>query len=261
MENKVQIFENSEFGKIRVIEEDGKFLFVASDAAKMLGYVRPADAISSHCKGSVKRRLLTNGGMQEMKVIPEGDLYRLVAHSELPSAEKFESWIFDDVLPTIRKTGSYSTRKLSQLEIVAMNAQALVEQEHRMNALEGELNDMREVITLNPNGWRHDANSLIIKVAHKLGGNDFIKTVREEIYTALQERFGVSLKRRLDNMRQRAAVEGVPKTKRDNMNYLDVMSNDKKLIEGYISIVKEVCIKHGVTVSKELSSVEGGLTE
>jgi hypothetical protein len=62
-------------------------------------------------------------------------------------------------------------------------------------------------------------------------------------------------------MRQRAAVEGVPKTKRDNMNYLDVMSNDKKLIEGYISIVKEVCIKHGVTVSKELSSVEGGLTE
>lgn len=261
MENKVQIFENSEFGKIRVIEEDGKFLFVASDAAKMLGYVRPADAISAHCKGSVKRRLLTNGGMQEMKVIPEGDLYRLVAHSELPSAERFESWIFDDVLPTIRKTGSYSTRKLSQLEIVAMNAQALVEQEHRMNALEGELNDMREVITLNPNGWRHDANSLIIKVAHKLGGNDFIKTVREEIYTALQERFGVSLKRRLDNMRQRAAVEGVPKTKRDNMNYLDVMSNDKKLIEGYISIVKEVCIKHGVTVSKELSSVEGGLTE
>ena len=102
-----QIFNNPEFGELRTIEEGDKIYFVASDAAKMLVYKRPADAVTAHCKGSVKRRLPTNGGTQEMKVIPEGDLYRLIANSELPSAEKFESWVFDEVLPAIRKTGGY----------------------------------------------------------------------------------------------------------------------------------------------------------
>lgn len=105
---ELQIFNNPEFGELRTIEEGDKIYFVASDAAKMLGYKRPADAVTAHCKGSVKRRLPTNGGTQEMKVIPEGDLYRLIANSELPSAEKFESWVFDEVLPAIRKTGGYS---------------------------------------------------------------------------------------------------------------------------------------------------------
>ncbi len=107
MEQKIKIFENEEFGSVRTIEENGKILFCGSDVAKALGYRRPKDAIIAHCKGAVKRRLLTNGGAQEMKMISEGDVYRLISHSRLPSAEKFESWIFDDVLPTIRRTGGY----------------------------------------------------------------------------------------------------------------------------------------------------------
>ena len=107
MEQKIKIFDNEEFGSVRTIEENGKVLFCGSDVAKALGYRRPKDAINAHCKGAVKRRLLTNGGAQEMKMISEGDVYRLISHSRLPSAEKFESWIFDDVLPTIRRTGGY----------------------------------------------------------------------------------------------------------------------------------------------------------
>lgn len=107
MEQKIKIFENEEFGSVRTIEENGKVLFCGSDVAKALGYRRPKDAINAHCKGAVKRRLLTNGGAQEMKMISEGDVYRLISHSRLPSAEKFERWIFDDVLPTIRRTGGY----------------------------------------------------------------------------------------------------------------------------------------------------------
>lgn len=109
MENMIQVFENKEFGKVRTIEENGKVMFVASDVAKALGYSRPADAITAHCKGSVKHRLPTNGGMQDLKIIPEGDVYRLVTHSKLPAAEKFESWVFDEVLPAIRKHGAYVT--------------------------------------------------------------------------------------------------------------------------------------------------------
>lgn len=107
MDNMVKTFVNEEFGSVRTIEENGKVLFCGSDVAKALGYRRPKDAINAHCKGAVKRRLLTNGGAQEMKMISEGDVYRLISHSRLPSAEKFESWIFDDVLPTIRRTGGY----------------------------------------------------------------------------------------------------------------------------------------------------------
>jgi len=107
MDNTIKTFVNEEFGSVRTIEENGKILFCGSDVAKALGYRRPKDAINAHCKGAVKRRLLTNGGAQEMKMISEGDVYRLISHSRLPSAEKFESWIFDDVLPTIRRTGGY----------------------------------------------------------------------------------------------------------------------------------------------------------
>ena len=107
MDNMVKTFVNEEFGSVRTIEENGKIFFCGSDVAKALGYRRPKDAITAHCKGAVKRRLLTNGGAQEMKMISEGDVYRLISHSRLPYAEKFESWIFDDVLPTIRRTGGY----------------------------------------------------------------------------------------------------------------------------------------------------------
>ena len=104
---ELQIFNNPEFGELRTIEEGDKIYFVASDAAKMLGYAKPSNAISTHCKGALKRGILTGGGVQQMNVISEGDLYRLIVHSELPSAEKFESWVFDEVLPAIRRTGGY----------------------------------------------------------------------------------------------------------------------------------------------------------
>ena len=109
MENKIEVFTKAEFGELRTVNVGDKIMFVASDVAKALGYSRPADAITAHCKGSVKHRLPTNGGMQELKIIPEGDVYRLITHSKLPAAEKFESWVFDEVLPSIRKHGAYMT--------------------------------------------------------------------------------------------------------------------------------------------------------
>ena len=109
MENKIEVFTKAEFGELRTVNVGDKIMFVASDVAKALGYSRPADAITAHCKGSVKHRLPTNGGMQELKIIPEGDVYRLITHSKLPAAEKFESWVFDEVLPSIRKHGAYIT--------------------------------------------------------------------------------------------------------------------------------------------------------
>ncbi|MCD8129572.1 MAG: phage antirepressor KilAC domain-containing protein [Oscillospiraceae bacterium] len=109
--NELKVFENSEFGSIRIIEESGKILFCGADVAKALGYARPNEAVVAHAKGTVKRRTPTNGGEQTMLFITEGDLYRLITHSKLPSAERFEQWVFDEVLPTIRKHGAYITKE------------------------------------------------------------------------------------------------------------------------------------------------------
>lgn len=106
--NELMIFNSPEFGEIRTIEENGKVLFCGKDIAAALGYSDPKKAIARHCRGGTKRPLIDSlGREQEAVFIPEGDIYRLAAKSELPGAERFESWIFDEVLPSIRKNGGY----------------------------------------------------------------------------------------------------------------------------------------------------------
>ena len=105
--NELQIFSNEEFGSVRAITKDGKTYFVGNDVAKALGYSETAKAIRTHCKGVSEMDIPTNGGIQTMKMITEGDIYRLVIKSQLPQAEKFESWVFDNVLPSIRQNGGY----------------------------------------------------------------------------------------------------------------------------------------------------------
>ena len=104
---ELKIFTNPDFGEIRTLEENGTVLFCGSDVAVALGYAKPRNAIGTHCKGALKRGILTAGGNQEMTFIPEGDVYRLIARSKLTGAEQFERWVFDEVLPSIRKNGGY----------------------------------------------------------------------------------------------------------------------------------------------------------
>lgn len=107
MENKLEVFKNEEFGDIRIINHGDKYLFCGSDVAKALGYAIPTKAVNTHCKGVSKMEAPTNGGVQQLLFIPEGDVYRLITHSKLPSAERFEKWVFDEVLPCVRKHGAY----------------------------------------------------------------------------------------------------------------------------------------------------------
>ena len=106
----LKVFNNEEFGEIRTIEENGNILFCGSDVAKALGYKDTVNALKSHCKlDGVAFHHITDtfGRSQKAKFINEGNLYRLIVNSKLPSAEKFENWVFDEVLPSIRKTGGY----------------------------------------------------------------------------------------------------------------------------------------------------------
>ena len=144
MNNKIEVFKNEQFGEVRTILEGETLLFCGSDIAKALGYARPGKAIIDHCKGVLKRDTLTSGGMQSLSYIPEGDVYRLIVHSKLPAAEKFEHWLFDEVVPTIRKTGGYMTDSLlneimKEPDIIyKVTADMLKERGQRMR-LEGEV--------------------------------------------------------------------------------------------------------------------------
>lgn len=94
---------------VRVVQKDGDPLFVGNDVCAALGYANPNDAISKHCKGVVKRYpLQTGGGTQRVRVLTEGDVMRLIVRSKLPAAQEFEALVFDTILPTIRRTGSYN---------------------------------------------------------------------------------------------------------------------------------------------------------
>lgn len=156
MENMMASFSSKEFGQIRVIQEKGKCLFCGLDIAKALGYKRPADAVTAHCKGSVIRRVLTSGGEQPIKFIPEGDVYRLIVHSKLPTAVRFERWVFDEVLPTIRKHGGYLGESLMEQierdpEILFRFADALVKERRENKALR------KELLNLKPKAEFYDA--------------------------------------------------------------------------------------------------------
>lgn len=145
--NGLQIFENSEFGEIRMTEIDGKPYFVATDVAAALGYATPRDAVLRHCKGVVKRDTPTSSGVQSMSYINEGDLYRLIMKSKLPSAEKFESWVMDEVLPQIRKTGSYN-KPMTTAEKIQLLAQGNDELNERVDHVEEKINSLEQDMPL-----------------------------------------------------------------------------------------------------------------
>ena len=105
---ELQIFNNDMFGEVRGLNIDGKPYAVANDIAKTLGYTNPSKATNDHCKKS--KMVWGNdslGRRQQFKVIPEGDIYRLIIKSKLPQAQDFECWVMDEVLPQIRQTGGY----------------------------------------------------------------------------------------------------------------------------------------------------------
>lgn len=169
--NGLQIFENSEFGEIRMTEIDGKPYFVATDVAAALGYATPRDAVLRHCKGVVKRDTPTSSGVQSMSYINEGDLYRLIMKSKLPSAEKFESWVMDEVLPQIRKTGSYN-KPMTTAEKIQLLAQGNDELNERVDHVEEKINSLEQDMPLY--GCEIDEVSKHVKrkAVNVLGGKD-----------------------------------------------------------------------------------------
>lgn len=139
MTNTVQVFENSSFGNLEVLTIEGKEWFPAIKVAEILGYSNPRKAVRDHTKerGVTIRSVIDSlGRNQDKKFIDEGNLYRLITKSKLPQAEQFEEWVFDDVLPALRKTGSYQVKPLTTSEQIQLIAQGNTELDERVTAIE-----------------------------------------------------------------------------------------------------------------------------
>jgi prophage antirepressor-like protein len=138
----LKIFENSEFGKIRTVNKNEEIWFIGKDVAEILGYSDTSYAIATHCKGVEEMSIPSNGGKQNMKIIAERDLYRLILKSKKPEAERFEDWVVGEVLPSIRKTGGYIIEKENDTPEEIMARALLVAQdtlkrrEERIKSLE-----------------------------------------------------------------------------------------------------------------------------
>lgn len=127
-------------------------------------------------------------------------------------------------------------------------AQTQLQQKQQEKAIEDtnkRIDSIKDVISLNPISWRKETRDLLVKTAQCLGGNDYIRNLQSEAYDLVAERSGVRLQIRLTNKCRRMAEEGVCKSKRDKLNKLDVIAEDKKLIEIYVAVIKEMAIKYG----------------
>lgn len=195
MKNQLQIFNNKEFGQVRMLEVDGKPYAVGSDVAKALGYAIPHKAVRDNCKGVLTWNILTEGGKQDVLVIPEGDIYRLITKAADQSknleikakAEKFEKWIFDEVIPELRRTGSYT---------VPNSIQAIKLVNQQVGALIGTVEDIGERVenlennmTIDFGQQRRLQNKAKSRVVSILGGKDSPayknNSIRSKVFSAI----------------------------------------------------------------------------
>lgn len=258
-ENGIQVW-NYESSEVRTVQVNGEPWFVLSDVCKVLE-ISNSRNISSRLEPDEKGVTLvdTLGGAQQMTIINESGLYTVILRSDKPQAKPFRKWVTSEVLPSIRKHGSYSVQ--SQFADLSPQLQVLIQMETRQKqiearqaeqatalaGLEQKIQNTCEVIALDKTAWRKDSEHLINKIARATGeGYGGIRLVYEEIYRSIESRAGVSLNTRLTNKRNRMAGEGVCKSKRDKLTRIDIIAEDKKLIEIYVAIVKELAVKYGV---------------
>lgn len=174
-----------------VVSESGEVLFVGKDVAAALGYTNPSKAMNDHCKGVTKRYpLQTEGGVQEVRVLTESDVMRLIISSKLPAAVEFERWVFEEVLPAIRKTGSYSVPKVEPVRMPTP-----IDTEQQMLALKRVMLD-EELKAAAPLVWQHLSDAVQNQALAFLGVTQ-LPLLEESVHpldvTELAKRAGLSI--------------------------------------------------------------------
>ena len=229
---ELQIFKNEEFGEVRTVEIEGKPYFCGSDVAKALGYSEPHKAVTRHCRDDgMKRTPIADslGRVQETVFISEGDLYRLIVSSKLPTAEKFECWVFDEVLPSIRKHGLYAKEELLDNPDIAIAAfKALKEEREARKALEAE-NERMQPLALFAKSVSASETSILI--------GDLAKLLKQNGYDTGQKRLFEELRQRSFLMKT-GSSKNLPTQKAMELGLFEVKESTINNPDGSVRVTK-----------------------
>ena len=181
----LQVFQNSQFGDLEILTIKGKEWFPAIKVAKLLGYTNPRDAINRHTKlkGVANHDVLSNGGTQKQKFIDEGNLYRLITKSKLPQAEQFEEWVFEDVLPTLRKTGGYQV-PTDPMDALKLMFEATEQTKQEIQSVKSDVIDLKDKQKLDTGEYNLITITIHQRVAYirQIHGLPYSKEVNTPLY-------------------------------------------------------------------------------
>ena len=218
--NEITIFNNPEFGDVRTIMIDGEPWFVGADVTRVLGFKDNTSAMRNvdeddkikGCSISTPSR-----GVQQMTVINESGLYSLIFGSKLESAKKFKKWVTSEVLPQLRKTGSYGTPKLPQtpMELLELHYEAIKQVDSKVNTLEERFNDFEQSLPLLPEDADDVSKEVKKRVVEVLGGKDsnayhdksLSQKVFMDAYRSLKGNFDVNSYKAIKRNRKDVAVQ------------------------------------------------------
>ena len=239
----LQLFNNPEFGQVRTTPKGNQIWFVAKDVAEILEYSYTSTATRRLDEDEKDvQQLQTPGGRQEMTIVNEYGLYNLVLGSEKEEAKQFKRWITHEVIPSIRKTGSYSVgddqppKPNNEFDVMRQMIDKIEEANKKAEEAKEEVAAVKETFAQIEGDWREYVNDVFSKIGQETG--DY-SSYRTESYIQLERRAGCNLSLRLSNMKDRKEQAGATKTEVEQTNKLDVIEADDKLKEIYINIVQE----------------------
>lgn len=254
----LQIFKNELFEVGAKIEGE-EILFDVEQVAKCLGITQHKSG-REYVRWERVNAYLSTASPEVGKgsLIPEPMVYKLAFKASNEVAEQFQDWLAVEIIPQIRKTGSYSleTTQLSpELQMfnhlftaIANTELKQKEQDERITKVEKEQENISNIIKLNPVEWRKKVTSILNKIGMALGGFEAYRNIKNESYRTLEERAHCNLERRLTNRKKEMALNGVTKSKRDKVSKLDIIADDARLTEIYLAIVKEMAIEYRINV-------------
>lgn len=248
--NELMTF-NYQSNNVRTVQKDGEPWFVLRDVCTVLELGTPAkvaERLDEDEKGV--NQIHTPGGMQEMTIINESGLYNVILRSDKPEAKPFRKWVTSEVLPTIRKTGSYGGVNFSnlspELQVLINLEQRQKEQQKAIEDVNQRLDGIREIMCIHPDNWRRDFRKLLNKIAVAQGCGEAYPDINNEAFELVELRGHCNLNRRLVNQKNRMREAGATLKALKDMNRVDVIAEDPRLTEIYIAVVKELAVKYGV---------------
>ena len=241
--NQLEVFKNEDFGEIRTVQLNNEPMFCLSDICKALEVKNTTD-VAKRLEDDEVTRFNLGGQVGETNFVSESGLYSVILRSDKPNAKRFRKWITSEVIPSIRKTGTYSARTLSpQLQLMQGLLDQMAEQEQRLQGVENFCNNVKEVMATPIGDWREEMNSHVRKIA-QTSGIDY-RALWTELYIELEKRAKCDLTKLSANKQNRLTSQGKTKSYIDSeCKKIAVISDNVRLKEIFQSIIKEYLIKY-----------------